>query len=93
MNWKLLIPVILAILVAVAVIFAFTPFELLLGILIVIIIFALWFTAWKIIPVAAGYLENIRRLSEDTGEIRKLLVANNAELHEIKERIESLERR
>jgi hypothetical protein len=84
---------VLTIFAAVAAIYALISFQVLFGILVVIIIFALWFTAWKIIPVVAAYLKNIQRLSEDTAEIRKLVVANNAELHGIRERIENLERR
>jgi hypothetical protein len=84
---------ILTIFAAVAIFYAIISFQWLLGTLVVVIIFALWFTAWKIIPVVDTYLKNIQRLSEDTAEIKKLLAANNAELHAIKERIDNLERR
>jgi hypothetical protein len=58
--------------------YGFLIFRILPAVITVIFILALWLIVDGVIPQAAILAGNVRRLGEDTAEIRKLLVANNS---------------
>ena len=63
--------------------------QLVVGLLIIVLIIALWLYLEKVVPRVDQQAKNIQQMAEDTGEIRKLLAATNAELALLKEKIDT----